>query len=54
MILTKGSELFDKSVESDERDITLSIDWYEKEDKEEDKEIACLAIFNPRSIAGIR
>jgi hypothetical protein len=38
MILTKGSELFDKSVE----------------DKEEDKEIACLAIINPRSIAGIR
>jgi hypothetical protein len=54
MILTKGSELFDRSVESDERDITLSIDWYEKEDNEEDKEIACLAIFNPRSIAGIR
>jgi hypothetical protein len=55
MILTKGSELFDKSAELD--DITLSIDWYEKEDKdekEEDKEIGCLAIFNPRSIAGVR
>jgi hypothetical protein len=31
MVLTKGSELFDKSAEPDEDDITLSIDWYEKE-----------------------
>ena len=57
MVLTKESELFDKSAEPDEGDIALSIDWYEKEDKdekEEDKEIGCLAIFNPRSIAGVR
>jgi hypothetical protein len=54
MILTKGSEIFDKSAEPDEGDTSLSIDWYEKKDKEEDKEIACLAIFNPTSIAGIR
>jgi hypothetical protein len=54
MILTKGSEIFDKSAEPDEGDTSLSIDWYEKKDKEVDKEIACLAIFNPTSIAGIR
>jgi hypothetical protein len=47
LILTKGSEIFDKSAEPDEGDIALSIDWYEKEEKEEDKEISCLAIFNP-------
>ena len=35
MILTNGSEIRDKSAEPDVGNITLSIDWYEKEDKDE-------------------